>query len=260
MYESMTEDWIAANQDKYRYWKFEKLRLGLIIAALVFGATYVWLRRQSLVLTLCCLLIPVICVALDFLFPAYFTLMHPKWEMRGDTRIERISLVAPCFYSLGLLAVATQLNIHFINMITLLISGLVLALITTGVFLLLLPECRGKIQETVIFMVLLSVVGFGITGQANYWLDTGEREVVQAVVTKIDDNYMEHSLRYHSTASNTLTELMGVMYTCTVTLPDQTEAHFSMAQVGDVRIGDQATLVYVKGALGLKCYTLGRIK
>lgn len=260
MYESMTEDWIAANQDKYRYWKFEKLRLGLIIAALVFGAAYVWLRRQSLVLTLCCLLIPVICVALDFLFPAYFTLMHPKWEMRGDTRIERISLVAPCFYSLGLLAVATQLNIHFINMLTLLFSGLVLALITTGVFLLLLPECQGKIQETVIFVVLLSVVGFGITGQANYWLDHGEKEVLQAVVTEIDDNYREHRASRRIGASNVITEIMGTMYTCTLTLPDDTQATFTIAQAGDVRIGDQATLVYVKGALGLECYTLGRIK
>lgn len=260
MYESMTEDWIAANQEKYRYWKFEKLRLGLIIAALVFGAAYVWLRRQSLVLTLCCLLIPVICVALDFLFPAYFTLMHPKWEMRQNTRINRISLVAPCFYSLGLLALVTQLNFHFSSVLRLLLSGLILSVTITAFFLLTLPECRGKIRETVFFLILMSAVGFGITGQANYWLDTGEREVVQAVVTKIDDNDMEHSLRYHSTASNTLTELMGVMYTCTVTLPDQTEAYFSMAQVGSVRIGDTATLKYIEGALGLECYTLGRIK
>lgn len=260
MYKSMTDDWIAANQDKYRYWKFEKLRLGLIIAALVFGASYVWLRRQSLVLTLCCLLIPVICITLDYLFPAYFTLMHPKWEMRQNTRVDRISLVAPCFYSLGFLALATHLNFHFSSALRLLLSGLILSVTVTALFLLILPECRGKIREAVFFLILMSAVGFGITGQANYWLDTGEREVVQAVVTEIDDNYIEHSLRYHSAASNTLTELLGVIYTCTVTLPDQTEAYFSMAQVGDVRIGDTATLIYIEGALGLECYTLGRIK
>lgn len=260
MNEKMTDDWILEHQDKYRYWKYEKLRLGLIIAGLVFGFAYVLLRRQSLILTLLCLLVPMVCVGLDFIFPAYFTLMHPKWEMDRDIRVNRISLVAPFFYSLGLLAVATLLNFHFVSTIGLLISGLILAVIVTAVLLLVLPECRGKMQETVIFLILLAMVGFGITGQANYWLDSQEREAVQAVVTEIDDNYEEHSMWRHSAASNMLTELMGMVYTCTITLPDDTQAEFTMAQVGKVRIGDTATLTYVKGALGLECYSLGRIK
>lgn len=260
MNEKMTVDWILEHQDKYRYWKFEKLRLGLIIAGLVFGFVYVLLRRQSLILTLLCLLVPMVCVGLDFIFPAYFTLMHPKWEMDRDIRVNRISLVAPFFYSLGLLALATLLNFHFVSTIDLLLSGLILAVVVTAVFLVFLPECRGKMQETVIFLILLAMVGFGITGQANYWLNTGEKETVQAVVTEIDDNYEEHSMWRHSAASNMLTELMGIVYTCTITLPDDTQAEFTMAQVGKVRIGDAATLTYVKGALGLECYTLGRIK
>lgn len=260
MNEKMTDDWILEHQDKYRYWKFEKLRLGLIIAGLVFGFVYVLLRRQSLILTLLCLLVPMVCVGLDFIFPAYFTLMHPKWEMDRDIRVNRISLVAPFFYSLGLLELATILNFHFVSAIGLLISGLILAVVVTAVFLVVLPECRGKMQETVIFLILLAMVGFGMTGQANYWLNTGEKETVQAVVTEIDDNYEEHSMWLHSAASNMLTELMGMVYTCTITLPDDTQAEFTMAQVGKVRIGDTATLTYVKGALGLECYSLGRIK
>ena len=260
MCSKLTDEWIAEHQDKYLYWKFEKLRLGLIIAGLVFGFVYVLLRRQSLILTLLCLLVPMVCVGLDFIFPAYFTLMHPKWEMDRDIRVNRISLVAPFFYSLGLLALATLLNFHFVSTIDLLLSGLILAVVVTAVFLVFLPECRGKMQETVIFLILLAMVGFGITGQANYWLNTGEKETVQAVVTEIDDNYEEHSMWRHSAASNMLTELMGMVYTCTITLPDDTQAEFTMAQVGKVRIGDAATLTYVKGALGLECYTLGRIK
>ncbi len=259
MYEIMTDDWILEHQDKYRYWKFEKLRLGLIIAGLVFGFVYVLLHRQSLIMTLLCLLVPMICVVLDFIFPAYFTLMHPKWEMDRDIRVNRISLVAPCFYSLGLLALATLLNFHFVSTIGLLLSGLILAVVVTAVFLLVLPECRGNMQETVIFLILLATVGFGITGQANYWLDTGEKEAVQAVVTEIDDNY-ERGIHRGKAASNMLTELTGTMYTCTVTLPDDAQAEFTMAQVGKVQIGDTATLIHVKGALGLECYTLGRIK
>ena len=260
MCSKLTDEWIAEHQDKYRYWKFEKMRLGLIIAALIFGFAYVLLRRQSLVLTVLCLTIPVICVVLDYCYPAYFTLMHPKWEMDRDIRVNRISLVAPFFYSLGLVALATLLNFHFVSTIDLLLSGLILAVVVTAVFLVVLPECRGKMQETVIFLILLAMVGFGITGQANYWLNTGEEETVQAVVTEIDDNYEEHSMWRHSAASNMLAELMGMVYTCTITLPDDTQAEFTMAQVGKVRIGDTATLTYVKGALGLECYSLGRIK
>ena len=170
MNEKMTDDWILEHQDKYCYWKFEKLRLGLIIAGLVFGFVYVLLRRQSMILTLLCLLVPMVCVGLDFIFPAYFTLMHPKWEMDRDIRVNRISLVAPFFYSLGLLALATHLNFHFASPWRLFLSGLLLASAVTGFLLLLLPECRGNVQETLIFLLLLSAVGFGITGQANYWL------------------------------------------------------------------------------------------
>lgn len=145
-------------------------------------------------------------------------------------------------------------------MLRLLLSGLILSVTITAFFLLTLPECRGKIRETVFFLILMSAVGFGITGQANYWLDHGEKEVLQAVVTEIDDNYREHRASRRIGASNVITEIMGTMYTCTLTLPDDTQATFTIAQVGDVRIGDQATLIYVKGALGLECYTLGRIK
>lgn len=259
MYEKMTDDWILEHQNKYRYWKFEKLRPVLIAAAMVPGVLYVLLRRQSLILTVLCLLIPIICVILDFLFPAYFTLLHSKREMEENTRVSRISLMAPCFYSLGLLAVATHLNFHFASIFALLFSGVIFAVVVTAVLFLILPECRANGREMAVLLILTAVVGFGITGQLNYWLDTGEQEAVQAVVTEIDDNYRSHKIKYAG-ATNILVELMGVIYTCTVTLPDGTEARFSMGQVGDIGIGDTAILLRGDGALGLECYTLGRMK
>ena len=48
MHEKMSDVWIVLHQNKYRYWKFEKLRLVLITASLLFGFAYIWLRRQSL--------------------------------------------------------------------------------------------------------------------------------------------------------------------------------------------------------------------
>lgn len=260
MRSKLTDEWIADHQDKYRYWKFEKLRLGLIIAGLVFGFVYVLLRRQSLVLTALCLTIPVICVVLDYCYPAYFTLMYSKGMMERDVRVNRIRLAEPCFYALGLLAMATDLNFHFVSKVRLIFSGLLLAVVVTAVFCLTLPECRGNIREAAIFLILMMVVGHGITGQVNYWLDRQDQEVVQSIVTDIDDHYRPHSMVGHSGVSNMLIELMGMIYTCELSMPDDTQASFTMAQVGNVRIGDDATLIHIKGALGLECYTLGRIK
>lgn len=253
MYEKYTDEWIRQNQNDYRYWQLEKLRNGLNVTAIVIGLVYVILRRQSLVLTILCWLIPAVCLVLDICFPAYFTLTHTKWQMQNNTRVIRISLVEPCFLSLGLLAVATHLNMHFVHRGTALLGCILLSAIVTGILLLLAPKFRADRRDVWMFALLLTLTGLGITGQANYWLDTEEPEIVLAVVEDVDDNY--HTGRY-SVLWDTMIEVIGTQYTCTVRLPDGDTAEFSIRSTRRVLVGTEIPLDHMEGALDLECYCL----
>lgn len=253
MLEELTDEYILANQNKYRYWQFEKLKNLLLIASLILGIVYILLRQQSLALTLLLLLIAAACVGLDICFPAYFTLLYLNKEMEKNARVMRISLMEPFFGSLGLLAVATYLNMYFVTLWKLLLSGVVYSAVLGLVFLWGVPECRRNLKSMGLFMILLAATGFGITGQANYWLDSSEPDIVLAVVEEVDSNT---SYRLGSGEMDIMTELLGTAYTCTLQMPDGTNARFTIRSTRNVLIGAEVPLDRRSGALGLEYYCL----
>lgn len=252
----LTDEWIHEHQDKYLCNKLEKVKNCLSVASVVFGILYVWLRRQSLFLTIACLLIPLTCVVLDICLPAYFTLAYTKAEMRKNDRVPRISLTAPFFWSLGLLAAATVLNLHFVSIWKLLLSGLLFGAAVALAFVLFLPEFRSDLRAAALPLVILLVSGFGVTGQANYWLDMSEPEIVAGEVVAIEENW--HNIFRRK--GDVLIELTGTQYTCTIQLPDGTQAEFAAWSSEDILIGDQVPLNRIDGFLGLECYFLGADK
>ena len=252
--EKLTDNYISEHQEKYRYVQFEKVRFILIIASVLFGAVYIWHREENLLLTVACMAIPVICIVLDILFPAYFTLAFTKTEMKQNDRALRISLVAPFVLSLGFLTGATVLNFHFPAVGMLLLSGVLFGITVSLLLLAFVPEFRSELRTIALPLLILMVMGAGVTGQANYWLDMSEPETVVVEVIELDDDLRTSGLPKYE--ANWMKEIGAMRFSCTVRLPDGTDARFTLTSIDGILVGDRIVVEKVDGMLGLECYTI----
>ena len=250
MKQQFSEHWVRENQDPY-----------LLRKALVFAKILSWisgiacvaillLRKQNLFLSLFCVAVPILCLVLDGLFPAYFTLNHTQKEVEREDYAFRASLAGPVIVGVISVALATMTNIGFFQYRYLILYAILFGLLAGALSYVLIPEYEVNSSNAMALILLFVMFGWGYIGQANYYLDRTEPEVQVGTIIQVERN--------RTRKGSLLRDLSGNAYTVTVRLPDGTEVTFGGARKSHFMVGAEVPVEIRQGGLGIRIYIIDR--
>lgn len=241
----------AAKEDKIRIWlkeeqnpeqmkKLKPLHWGLngltMVTAFFFLFAPSGFYKLLSVLSMVCF---ALCILLDILWPAYFSLIEDTRDAKRKNRKPRHCLLLPLMLSSMGPTLRTVMDFTFLDIgewgeLGIWLCGFIAVVcLILGLFAREFRESKGNLA---LLAVLLAMFCVGFVGQTNYLLDTGEKTVTQNTV-----------LDTRVSSGRTTT------YYCTVELPDGTELDVAVSRelYRSLKAGDKVTLVTCPGGLGI---------
>lgn len=232
--DNAVDAWRKKEQDPQMLKQMKKVKLGLNIAAVMFGLLSTFGVRPHLLWTGLFLLVPVGCILLAILLPAYFTLLD--WDDKRKTRYG-IGLTMPMILSLLFLSLE-YLWVDYLSFAKFFVYSFVCGGLISMLLLLFVKEFRQRIGFFVLLAIIIATMcGSSVVGYLNEVLDTSGTQTQTYTVEKLNS----------STGRTT-------SYYCYITMEDGEESSIrvSKATYQSLSVGDKVQVAHREGGLGLE--------